>query len=41
MHLTYNEGKGGRPEKILLEDNHILFTVLAYALAVILIFEYI
>ncbi len=31
------EDKGGEPDKVLLEDQHILITVLLYAITVIII----
>jgi 4-hydroxybenzoate polyprenyltransferase len=37
LYLIHMEGKGGRPEKLLLEDKHILLTVVLYGLSVILI----
>lgn len=37
LYLLHVEGKGGSPDKVLLEDKHILFTVLLYALTVIII----
>ncbi|MBM7571363.1 decaprenyl-phosphate phosphoribosyltransferase [Aquibacillus albus] len=38
LYLIHVEKKGGAPEKVLFEDKHILFTVLLYALAVVVIF---
>ncbi|MEQ2527539.1 decaprenyl-phosphate phosphoribosyltransferase [Bacillaceae bacterium CLA-AA-H227] len=35
QYLIYVEEKGGSPENLLLEDKHILITVLLYAIAVI------
>jgi 4-hydroxybenzoate polyprenyltransferase len=37
LYLIHREGKGGRPEKLLLEDKHILLTVLLYGFSVVLI----
>jgi 4-hydroxybenzoate polyprenyltransferase len=40
LYLIQMEGKGGKPEKVLLEDKHILVTVMLYALSVIVILVY-
>jgi len=40
LYLIHIENKGGSPEKILLEDKHILFTVLFFTLLVIIILKY-
>jgi 4-hydroxybenzoate polyprenyltransferase len=40
LYLIYVEGKGGKPDKILFEDKHILFTVILYALTVMIILTY-
>jgi 4-hydroxybenzoate polyprenyltransferase len=40
LYLIHIEDKGGQPEKVLLEDKHILFTVLIYAVLVILILRF-
>jgi 4-hydroxybenzoate polyprenyltransferase len=37
LYLIYMEDKGGSPEKVLLEDKHILITVTLFAVSVILI----
>lgn len=37
LYLIQIEGKGGSPEKVLLEDRHILITVVLYVISVILI----
>lgn len=37
LYLIHIEGKGGSPENVLLEDRHILFTVIIYVISVILI----
>lgn len=37
LYLVHVEEKGGSPDRILLEDKHILYTVLLYVLAVIVI----
>jgi hypothetical protein len=41
LYLIHMEGKGGRPEKVLLEDKHILITVMLYAFSVAFILIYI
>ncbi|MDC3416696.1 decaprenyl-phosphate phosphoribosyltransferase [Aquibacillus salsiterrae] len=38
LYLIHVEQKGGAPERILLEDKHILVTVILYAVAVVIIF---
>jgi 4-hydroxybenzoate polyprenyltransferase len=40
LYLIEMEGKGGKPEKVLLEDKHILVTVLLYTLSVVIILVY-
>jgi 4-hydroxybenzoate polyprenyltransferase len=40
LYLIHIEGKGGKPEKVLLEDRHILVTVMLYALSVVVILFY-
>ncbi|MCS7463268.1 decaprenyl-phosphate phosphoribosyltransferase [Paenibacillus doosanensis] len=40
LYLIHIEGKGGRPEKLLLEDKHILMTVVLYAFSVAFILLY-
>lgn len=40
LYLIHMKGKGGRPEEVLLEDSHILTTVLLFALMVIVILYY-
>ncbi|ULL13623.1 decaprenyl-phosphate phosphoribosyltransferase [Paenibacillus sp. H1-7] len=40
LYLIHIEGKGGRPEKLLLEDKHILLTVVLYAFSVAFILLY-
>ncbi|MED4601075.1 decaprenyl-phosphate phosphoribosyltransferase [Paenibacillus validus] len=37
LYLIHMEGKGGRPEKLLLEDKHILLTVILYGFSVVCI----
>lgn len=37
LYLIHMEGKGGRPEKLLLEDKHILLTVVLYGFSVVCI----
>jgi 4-hydroxybenzoate polyprenyltransferase len=37
LYLIHMEGKGGRPEKLLLEDKHILMTVVLYGFSIVLI----
>ncbi|CAG7639234.1 Decaprenyl-phosphate phosphoribosyltransferase [Paenibacillus solanacearum] len=37
LYLIHIEGKGGRPEKLLLEDKHILLTVVLYGFSVVCI----
>ncbi|SDO49029.1 4-hydroxybenzoate polyprenyltransferase [Paenibacillus sp. yr247] len=37
LYLIHMEGKGGRPEKLLLEDKHILMTVVLYGCSVVCI----
>lgn len=40
LYLIHIEDKGGSPEEVLLKDKHILFTVILYALSVIIILKY-
>jgi 4-hydroxybenzoate polyprenyltransferase len=40
LYLIHIEGKGGKPEKVLFQDRHILVTVLLYAFSVVLILIY-
>lgn len=40
LYLIHMKGKGGRPEKVLMEDSHILTTVLLFALMVVVILYY-
>jgi 4-hydroxybenzoate polyprenyltransferase len=40
LYLIHIEGKGGKPEKLLLEDKHILLTVVLYAFSVTVILLY-
>ncbi len=40
LYLIHMEDRGGKPEKVLLEDKHILATVMLYALCVVLILFY-
>nr|WP_035300592.1 decaprenyl-phosphate phosphoribosyltransferase [Brevibacillus thermoruber] len=40
LYLIHVEGKGGKPDKLLFEDKHILFTVILYALTVMIILNY-
>ena len=40
LYLIHMKGQGGRPEEILLEDRHILYTVLLFAVMVIVILYY-
>jgi len=40
LYLIHMEGKGGRPEKVLLEDKPILLTVVLYAFSVAFILVY-
>ncbi|WP_243633386.1 decaprenyl-phosphate phosphoribosyltransferase [Paenibacillus xerothermodurans] len=40
LYLVHMEGKGGRPEKLLLEDKHILMTVVLYGFSVAVILLY-
>jgi 4-hydroxybenzoate polyprenyltransferase len=37
LYLIHMEDKGGSPEKILIEDKHILFTVFLYVVSIIII----
>jgi 4-hydroxybenzoate polyprenyltransferase len=40
LYLIQMEGKGGKPEKVLFEDKHILVTVMLYTLSVVVILVY-
>jgi 4-hydroxybenzoate polyprenyltransferase len=40
LYLIHVEGQGGKPERLLLEDKHILLTVVLYALSVVFILIY-
>lgn len=40
LYLIHMEDKGGRPEKVLFEDRHLLITVMLYALSVAIILIY-
>ena len=40
LYLIHMEGQGGRPEKVLVEDSHILSTVLLFAAMVVIILYY-
>ncbi|RKN86178.1 decaprenyl-phosphate phosphoribosyltransferase [Paenibacillus ginsengarvi] len=40
LYLIHMENKGGKPEKVLFEDRHILVTVMLYAFSVVLILIY-
>ncbi len=40
LYLIHIEGQGGRPEKVLVEDSHILGTVLLFAVMVVTILYY-
>lgn len=40
LYLIHMQGKGGRPEEILLEDIHILTTVMLFAVMVVIILYY-
>lgn len=40
LYLIHIEKQGGSPEKVLLEDKHILVTVVLYALTVVIILKY-
>lgn len=40
LYLIHLKGKGGKPEQVLLEDRHILFTVLLFAVTVVTILYY-
>ncbi|MEF3302703.1 decaprenyl-phosphate phosphoribosyltransferase [Paenibacillus sp. GYB003] len=40
LYLIHMENKGGKPEKVLFEDRHILVTVMLYAFSVALILIY-
>lgn len=40
LYLIHIEKQGGKPEKVLLEDKHILLTVILYTLTVIIVLYY-
>jgi 4-hydroxybenzoate polyprenyltransferase len=40
MYLVHMEAAGGKPEEILLNDKHILFTVIIFAISVVFIKSY-
>lgn len=40
LYLIHMENKGGKPERVLLEDRHLLVTVMLYAFSVALILIY-
>ena len=40
LYLIHQEGKGGTPEKVLLEDRHILCTVVSYCVVVFVILKW-
>ncbi|MBP2628757.1 MAG: UbiA prenyltransferase [Firmicutes bacterium] len=40
LYLIHMKGKGGRPEEILLEDSHILTTVMLFAVMIVVILYY-
>ena len=40
LYLIHMKGKGGRPEEILLEDSHILTTVMLFAVMVVVVLYY-
>jgi 4-hydroxybenzoate polyprenyltransferase len=40
LYLIYMEEKGGKPERDIFQDKHILVTVLLYGLAVVVILKY-
>jgi 4-hydroxybenzoate polyprenyltransferase len=40
LYLIHVEGQGGKPERLLLEDKHILLTVILYAFSVVFILIY-
>ncbi|MEC0206303.1 decaprenyl-phosphate phosphoribosyltransferase [Paenibacillus lautus] len=40
LYVVHMHGKGGKPEELLLQDKGILFTVLFYGMAVIVIIKY-
>lgn len=40
LYLIHMKGKGGKPEEVLLEDGHILSTVLLFAVMVVVILYY-
>ncbi|WP_378954877.1 decaprenyl-phosphate phosphoribosyltransferase [Pelosinus sp. sgz500959] len=40
LYLIHMKGKGGRPEEILLEDRHILTTVMLFAVMVVVVLYY-
>lgn len=40
LYLIHMEGKGGKPEEVLLEDSHILATVMLFAVMIVVILYY-
>lgn len=40
LYLIHVKGEGGAPEKVLLEDKHILFTVVFYVISVVIILTF-
>ncbi|MGG1314830.1 decaprenyl-phosphate phosphoribosyltransferase, partial [Cohnella laeviribosi] len=40
LYLIHMEDKGGSPEKILIEDKHMLVTVILYVISVVVILEF-
>lgn len=40
LYLIHMEGKGGKPEEVLLEDGHILATVMLFAMMIVIILYY-
>jgi 4-hydroxybenzoate polyprenyltransferase len=40
LYLIHMEEKGGKPEKVLLEDKHILVTVILYAITVVIVLAF-
>ena len=40
LYLIHMKGKGGKPEEVLLEDRHVLVTVMLFAIMVVVILYY-
>jgi 4-hydroxybenzoate polyprenyltransferase len=40
LYLIHMEQKGGKPEKVLFEDKHILITVILYAITVVIVLAF-